>query len=171
MVSLKDSYKCGKWLRMPIVLNTGKAVTLTAWLPVTGDNKGCQGSQGMMFTVKPLIYASPNPKTEMFLVLSCSCLCKIYWNQVLSQKWRCSWSSADRRCSNYIWVINNFIAYYGVAYSRGLMTVTFSWTRAFTAPASEMLEESLRASLAAANLDTQSEIEGHHKCQIYTIRN
>ena len=24
---------------------------------------------------------------------------------------RCSWSSADRRCSNYIWVINNFIAY------------------------------------------------------------
>ena len=26
-------------------------------------------------------------------------------------EWRCSWSSADRRCSNYIWVINNFIAY------------------------------------------------------------
>ena len=30
---------------------------------------------------------------------------------VLSWEWRCSWSSADRRCSNYIWVINNFIAY------------------------------------------------------------
>ena len=26
------------------------------------------------------------------------------------QIWRCSWNSADRRCSNYIWVINNFIA-------------------------------------------------------------
>ena len=26
-------------------------------------------------------------------------------------KSRCSWSSADRRCSNYIWVIDNFIAY------------------------------------------------------------
>ena len=31
---------------------------------------------------------------------------------VLSWEWRCSWSSADRRCSNYIWVINNFIAYW-----------------------------------------------------------
>ena len=29
----------------------------------------------------------------------------------ISWEWRCSWSSADRRCSNYIWVINNFIAY------------------------------------------------------------
>ena len=30
---------------------------------------------------------------------------------MLSREWRCSWSSADRRCSNYIWVINNSIAY------------------------------------------------------------
>ena len=30
--------------------------------------------------------------------------------QVLSLEWRCSWSSSDRRCSNYTWVINNFIA-------------------------------------------------------------
>ena len=30
---------------------------------------------------------------------------------VLSREWRCSWSSADRRCSNYIWVVDNFIAY------------------------------------------------------------
>ena len=30
---------------------------------------------------------------------------------VLSRKWRCSVSSTDRRCSNYIWVIINFIAY------------------------------------------------------------
>ena len=28
---------------------------------------------------------------------------------ILSREWRCSWSSADRWCSNYIWVINNFI--------------------------------------------------------------
>ena len=26
-------------------------------------------------------------------------------------EWRCSWSSAHRWCSNYIWVINNYIAY------------------------------------------------------------
>ena len=31
--------------------------------------------------------------------------------QVLSGEWRCSWSSADRRCSNHILVINNLIAY------------------------------------------------------------
>ena len=34
--------------------------------------------------------------------------------------WRCSWSSADRRCSNYIWVINIFIAYWGAPYIRDL---------------------------------------------------
>ena len=39
----------------------------------------------------------------------------------LEQRWRCSWSSTDRWCSNYIWVINNFIAYQGVDYIRGLM--------------------------------------------------
>ena len=31
----------------------------------------------------------------MFLLSSCTCLCAIYWSQVLSRKWRCSWSSAD----------------------------------------------------------------------------
>ena len=39
----------------------------------------------------------------------------------LSPEWRCSWSSADRRCSNYIWVVNNFIAYKGATYLRGLL--------------------------------------------------
>ena len=29
---------------------------------------------------------------------------------VLNRGWRYSWSSADRRCANYIWVINNDIA-------------------------------------------------------------
>ena len=56
----------------------------------------------------------------MFLVTSCSCLCPIHWNQVLSKKLKCSWSSADSRCSNYIWVINKFIAYKGATYIRGL---------------------------------------------------
>ena len=39
---------------------------------------------------------------------------------MLSREWRCSWSCADRPCSIYIWVINNFIAYWGVTYIRGL---------------------------------------------------
>ena len=36
-----------------------------------------------------------------------------YWCQALSRVWRCSWSSAERRCSNsnYIWLINNIIAH------------------------------------------------------------
>ena len=56
----------------------------------------------------------------MFLISSCICLWLIHWSQVLSREGRCSWSSADRRCSNYIWVINNFIAYWGMAYIGGL---------------------------------------------------
>ena len=44
------------------------------------------------------------------------CLCQVHWSQVLSQEWRYSWSSVDRQCSYYIWVINNFIAYYGALY-------------------------------------------------------
>ena len=62
----------------------------------------------------------------MFLILSCSCLCPIHWGQVLSREWRCSWSIADRRCSNYIWVINNFIVYLVSSYFRGL-TVMSCW--------------------------------------------
>ena len=53
------------------------------------------------------------------LVLSCGVLCRIRWSQMSNREWRCSWSSADRRCSNYIWVIDNFIAYKGATYIRG----------------------------------------------------
>ena len=37
--------------------------------------------------------------------------CNILKPSVLSWEWRCSWSSVNRRCSNYIWVINNLVAY------------------------------------------------------------
>ena len=62
----------------------------------------------------------------MFLVLSCSCLCTIHWSHVLSREWRCSWSSADRQCSIYIWVINNNIAYKGASYIRDFMVFAFA---------------------------------------------
>ena len=32
-----------------------------------------------------------------------------HWIQVWSREWRCTWTSTDKRCSNYIWVISNFI--------------------------------------------------------------
>ena len=56
----------------------------------------------------------------MFLVSSSSCLCPVHWSHVFSREWSCSWSSTDRWCSNYIWVVNNLIAYKGVTYSRDL---------------------------------------------------
>ena len=55
--------------------------------------------------------SAPTPQTYMFLAPPCSCLCSIHWSQVLSWEWICSSNSADRRCSNYIWVINKFIVY------------------------------------------------------------
>ena len=71
----------------------------------------------------------------MFLISSCSCLCPIHWSQMLSWEWRCSWSSADRRCSNYIWVTNNFIAYLGATYNRGFMVILiFSQITIFYCP-------------------------------------
>ena len=42
---------------------------------------------------------------------------------VLCRVWICSWSSSDRRYSNYIWVINS-IAYEGVPYNKDL---TVDW--------------------------------------------
>ena len=64
-------------------------------------------------------------KFQNLLVSSCICLCPIYWSQVLSREWRCSWSSADRRCSNCIWVINNLIAYWGATYIKDLTVFVF----------------------------------------------
>ena len=66
-------------------------------------------NEHFIHTIKPLILAAPKHNTEIFLVSCCCCLYPIYWKQVLSREWRFSWNSADRRCSNYIWVINKFI--------------------------------------------------------------
>ena len=63
----------------------------------------------------------------MFLDSFCSCIWPIHWSQVLSREWRCSWSSANRRCSNYIWVIKNFIACYDTTYIGGLKVGKISW--------------------------------------------
>ena len=49
---------------------------------------------------------------------SCSCLCPVNCNQVLSREWRC------RCCSNYIWVINSCITCKGAPYIRDLTVYT-----------------------------------------------
>ena len=86
----------------------------------TGIMRNYPGTYGNLTSCQTsYIRHAPNPKTQMFLISSCSRLCPIHWSQVLSWEWRCSWSSTDRRCSNYIWVINSFNAYSGVPYIRG----------------------------------------------------
>ena len=65
----------------------------------------------------------------MLLVSSCRCLFPIRWSHVLSWEWRCSWSSADRRCSDYIWVINNLIAYWSASPASQLFTQPFIQTQ------------------------------------------
>ena len=80
------------------------------WKEITRYEKLKCGLWFGVCTVKSLIWGAPNLNTWKILVLSCGCLCRIPWSQMLSREWRCSWSSADRRCSNYIWVIDNVIA-------------------------------------------------------------
>ena len=74
-----------------------------------------------------------NSKTYMFLVSCCSCLCAGFSSQMLSREWRCCWSNAVRWSSNYIWVINSFIAHWGASYIKCLtvfiMLVNISSTR------------------------------------------
>ena len=77
-------------------------------------------AQHFSYTLKFLIWDAPNLKTQMSLVSSCSCLCPIYWSHASSWEWRCSWSSTDRPCSDYISVINNLIAHKGATYIRDL---------------------------------------------------
>ena len=68
----------------------------------------------------------PIPKLKCFSACLAA-VCPIGWSQVLSQKWRCSWSSANRGCSNYIWLIIIFIAYKGAPYIRSLRVIVPSF--------------------------------------------
>ena len=58
-------------------------------------------------------------KTYQIAKLTCVlfCLavvfCPMHWSQVSCRECRFIWSSADRRCSNYIWVINKCITCWG----------------------------------------------------------
>ena len=74
----------------------------------------------IQYTVKPsnISHTKSQNLNDYRLILQLSL--PNHWSQVLSRESRCSWCSADRRCSNYIWVIRNFIDHSGVAYIRGL---------------------------------------------------
>ena len=63
----------------------------------------------------------------MSLISSCSWICPIHSSQVLSQEWRCSWSSADRQLLQLHLSDQQFYRQ-GAPYIRGL-TVTQIWFR------------------------------------------
>ena len=67
------------------------------------SNISCTESQQLKDSCTVLRLSLPNPLSQMW-----------------SREWRCSWSSAARRCSNYIWVIDNVIAYWGALISEVL---------------------------------------------------
>ena len=89
---------------------------------------GIRAFAGTVMT-KPASHIPSNPQYKLhqiknlkfisFLILQIIFAQSIQ-SRVLSWEWRCSWNSADKRCSNYIWVINNFIAHLGVTYFKGL---------------------------------------------------
>ena len=56
---------------------------------------------------------------------------EFHCSRTLSRDWRCSWTSAGRWCSNYIWVINNLIAYHGPSYMGGFTVNGLSDIRAW----------------------------------------
>ena len=45
---------------------------------------------------------------------------------MISGEWVCSLSSADRRCANHIWVINNLIAHWNASYIKDLTVIVHS---------------------------------------------
>ena len=76
-------------------------ISCTEWNHWPSANEYCQTSN-LRHTKSQTLNVPP-------LVLQLS-KCLIHWSQVLSREWRCSWGSADKRCSNCIWVSNNFVA-------------------------------------------------------------
>ena len=65
---------------------------------------------------KSRYHQSSHRRHTIFLHLNislsfCCCFCSIQSGRLWSRKRTCSYSSANRRCSNYIWVIYNYFAY------------------------------------------------------------
>ena len=65
-----------------------------------------QFQNSIPYTVKSLRYNMHQiTKFKWISIRLAIVFCAVHW----SREWRWSWSSANRRCSNYIWVINKFI--------------------------------------------------------------
>ena len=84
---------------------------------------GCTGGEPMQDMLVNVQYKESINNSITVSLLAFSCVYPICYSQVFSWEWKCSWSIADRRWPNYIWMSNKLIAYYSVAYIRDLMVV------------------------------------------------
>ena len=88
-----------------------------------------KGGTGVWYTVKINLYRqtsnsrSTKPKNLNVVCLALNLYLPSPLEPGIWSRKICSWSSADRWCSNYIWMINHFIGYYGAIYVRGLTVV------------------------------------------------
>ena len=101
-------------------------IKISWFLILIPDSYRCYTNKRFKYRPKTNNTSRTKSPNLLFLVSSCSCLCPIHGSQVLSPEWRCSWSNTDRRSSNYIWVINNFIAYWGASSISGLTVRSIS---------------------------------------------
>ena len=106
-------FHLGKGIWKCLLENGGHFVSASMWQHIEDESAWPSfcGQFQMAHLPSNLWYKCTKSQNLIFLISSCSCLCLIHWTQVLSQEWRCSWSTTNRQFSNYIWVTNNFIAY------------------------------------------------------------
>ena len=95
---------------------------------------------------------------------------------MLSREWRCIWSSADRRCSNYIWVIDNFIAYKGAAYIRDFTVSHYNYAQDLHMKVKILTHRRLKIKkglqLQTMSLQKQDIVSNYQSgaCQSFTIK-
>ena len=79
---------------------------LTKYCQISNISRTISYTLNVSCLVLPLLLPNPlKPGVQWRMKMDCGSL-------------RCSWSIACRRCSNYIWVIHNFIAHWGASYIR-----------------------------------------------------
>ena len=91
--------------------NIPALVQIMAW-----HRPGDKPLSGPMMVRLPAHICVTRPQWVKYVLVNSSCLCPIHWSRALRREWRCSWSSANRRCSSYNRVFSNFIANSGATY-------------------------------------------------------
>ena len=104
---------CMNLVFFSLYCNLGGCGFMSLWGELFSASKiAClKNSPALEYNCHQICNIRPTKTQSLIVSPSSSCLGANYGKQALSREWRCSWSSADRRCSNYIWVLNKFITY------------------------------------------------------------